>query len=76
MSRFTIQPIDAAQIAFELECSDPASVLHAISTSDFHEARVLREGDYLFSVRLADGGFWTVFKEGPDPADELQPFST
>lgn len=55
MPRFTILPIDSAVRAVELDCSDPASALHAISTRDFHAARVLREGDYVFPIRLSEG---------------------
>jgi hypothetical protein len=54
--------MDETYPPMELVSSNPASVLHMVSWLPWPAADVLENGQYAFSVREGDGGFWTIFQ--------------
>jgi hypothetical protein len=62
MPRFTIYPTDQAFSSADVTAFDAGAVLHMVGRLRCTAADVHREGEYLFSVRAADGGAWTVFQ--------------
>jgi hypothetical protein len=62
MPRFTIYPTDQAFSSADVTAFDAGAVLHVVGRLRCTAADVHREGEYLFSVRAADGGAWTIFQ--------------
>jgi len=61
VSRFTILRTDrSAQTELVADTAD--SVLHTISRLGFEDADVFRDGGYVFSVQIGEGGFWTIYQ--------------
>jgi hypothetical protein len=60
--RFTILPTDPSGAAVDVIAADAAAVLHRVNRLDISSADVLRENSYAFSVAVAEGGFWTIFR--------------
>jgi hypothetical protein len=68
MPHFTILPLDqATRIAVEHESDNPETVLHLLRRIACHTADVIQDGEYAFSVRLAEGGCWTIFQRDFEP---------
>lgn len=65
MARYKILPTDQSYSSAEINALDPSSVLHVVQRLNCKEADVLHDGVYSFSVRLADGGMWSIFQR-PD----------
>jgi hypothetical protein len=61
MPRFTIYPTDHAFSSADVTARDPSCVLHMVSRLHCKEADIHREGEYVFSLQVADGGAWRVF---------------
>ena len=61
MSNFTIQRTDCSART-ELVADTADSVLHTISRLHFEDADVFRDGAYVFSVEVGEGGFWTIYQ--------------
>jgi hypothetical protein len=62
MPRFTILPKDESISSMELVSDDSASVLHLIGRLPCNAADVLQDGEYAFSLRQAQGGFWEIYQ--------------
>jgi hypothetical protein len=62
MPRFTIYPTDQTFSSADVTAFDASAVLHMVGRLRCTAADVHREGEYLFSVRAANGGAWTVFQ--------------
>ena len=75
MPRFTIIPSDPTCAPQELVARDAGSVLHRVQHFDCHEADVLRDGDYCFSVRLENGGMWAIFQREPIRSAKIESYA-
>lgn len=73
MPRFKILPVDPSCSPMELVAPNPAGVLPVVHRLECHEADVLREGEYCFSVRHGDNGFWSIFQRQPVMDDRVIP---
>lgn len=62
MPHFRIYPTDPSHPPMESVSSDPASVLNLVERTHCGEADVHRDDVYSFSVRLAEGGVWSIFQ--------------
>jgi hypothetical protein len=45
-----------------------------LSRRRWTEADVYQRGEYLFSVCMAQGGFWTIFQREDEGEDEIDAF--
>jgi hypothetical protein len=73
MPRFTIVPNNETCSPTEIIAPDAGNVLNLVSRLRYRDADVLRDGLYAFSVRLSDGGMWSIFQREPGSAPENIP---
>lgn len=73
MPRFRIIPSDDAAEPIEIESLDAGSALYTANQIGCHEADVLEEGIYLFSVRTLGGksSFWQIFQRQDGASDSM-----
>jgi hypothetical protein len=62
MPIYQVLPTDRSCSPSEIVASSPAAVLNLVQRLACHEADVLRDGDYSFSVRLGDNGLWRIYQ--------------
>ena len=74
MPCFSIQPIDQSHPPLELHALDAGAVLHILSRRQWSEADVYQGDEYLFSLRVAQGGFWTIFQRDAEAENQVDAF--
>lgn len=60
MSRFKILTQDRSRPSVEFIATHSGEVLNRVQRLNCKEADVLRDGEYVFSLRLDDNGHWCV----------------
>lgn len=76
MPRFKILPTDSSYPSAEISALDAGSVLNVVSQLNCHEADVLEDEVYKFSVRLSGSGLWSIYQRGADMvSDTIRPFA-
>lgn len=63
MVHFLIIPIDPAYPTIDIFADDPSPILHVIERMNCGVADVVRNGDYVFTLRLDGSGMWTIYKQ-------------
>ena len=61
MPRFKIVSTDRSCQSAEVIARDQGEILQIVSKLECHEADVLQDDTYSFSVRLSPNGMWTIF---------------
>lgn len=74
MPCFSIRPIDSSHLPIELDAFDGGAVLYMLSRHQWTEADVYQRDEYLFSLRMAQGGFWTIFQRDEGRKNEIDAF--
>ena len=74
MRHFRILPTDQSSQSGEITALDAGSVLNIVCQLQCKEADVFEGDGYCFSVRLSDGGLWSIFKR--DPAGDGEVIAT
>lgn len=75
MPRFRIVPSDQSYPSAEISSLDPSAVLHIVERLGCHEARVLSDGQYRFSVDLSDSGVWRIFQREHQAEAQIIPLA-
>ncbi|GEM_PF-3321574 len=75
MHHFHIIPLDRAIKPMDFIGFDASGVLLAVQHLACTEARVLRDGEYCFTLRLDDSGVWHVLSQAGRPTPQLVPQS-
>lgn len=72
MHRFTIIPLDDGQPPIQIEAIDGAPAIEVAGRLAAAEADILKDDEYLFSVRKLGGGhsFWEIFQRTERPRSE------
>lgn len=65
MPRFTVIPKLAPVALTEVDVADPARVLNIVAELECHEADVLCDGNYAFSLQRGGKGMWIVSNRNP-----------
>jgi hypothetical protein len=73
MKLFRIIPLDHSATPAELIARDASGVLSYVAERQWQGADVLQDENYVFSVRLSDEGFWTVFQRSEGDKNSLAP---
>ncbi len=63
MHRFKIIPCDGSDSGPEVVARDAGAVLNVVDHIACHEADVMLDGEYSFSVRLSAHGLWTIYQQ-------------
>lgn len=71
MSLFKILPTDQTFSSAEIIADSPAAVFQIVGRLACHEADVVADGAYAFSLRLGDNGLWIIFQRPQE--EELIP---
>jgi len=73
MPRFQILPRDNSAQPIEIDCVDAGSALYTANQIGCHEADILEEGLYVFSVRTLGGksSFWQIFQRKDGAVDPV-----
>ena len=66
MPSFMILPADRSQALAEFVGPDAIDILHIVPRLDARDVDVLVDDTYSFSVRLGDGGVWSIFQRKAD----------
>lgn len=74
MPRFTILPTDPSYASAEITALDAGAVLNIVGRLECHEADVLQDGKYSFSVRLSQNGLWSIFQREQIVTEEITRF--
>jgi hypothetical protein len=62
MHRFTICPTDMSYPSAEIIAIDAGEVLSIVDRLNCHDADVLQDGVYSFSVRQCSSGMWSIHR--------------
>lgn len=75
MPLFRIFPTDQTFSSAEIIADDAAAVFQIVGRLACHEADVIADGAYAFSLRLGDNGLWVIFQRSQeDDAEAIQVF--
>jgi hypothetical protein len=71
MPRVPSPPTDRSCPNLGAKAGDPASIHRIVGRNSCVEGAVYIDDAYVFSIRLTDNGYWTMFPQKSDEAERL-----